>query len=172
MRLQLQNQAGTTCCIDFTTPLHNNFHRGFLYFGGNTPLSRSAYDRWNPSGGLQRACTSGSPLTCWTPEPYKYINIADSTASYPLMWASRNGHLEVVQMLLEGGADVNSQGGDYGNALQYRLRRSFGIGSDLSKNPCHQRGETATATCPACTAPVATEGKKKEFLLCYDQKCQ
>jgi ankyrin repeat protein len=45
------------------------------------------------------------------------INIADSTASYPLMWASRNGHLEVVQMLLEGGADVNAQDGDYGNAL-------------------------------------------------------
>jgi ankyrin repeat protein len=27
-------------------------------------------------------------------------NLADSTGSYPLMWASRNG-LEVVQMLLE-----------------------------------------------------------------------
>ncbi|KAK5263016.1 hypothetical protein LTR96_011542 [Exophiala xenobiotica] len=33
------------------------------------------------------------------------------------MWASEYGHEKVVQLLLEWGADVNTQGGDYGNAL-------------------------------------------------------
>ncbi|KAJ6103492.1 hypothetical protein N7486_005919 [Penicillium sp. IBT 16267x] len=45
------------------------------------------------------------------------INTADDTGTYPLMWASRNGHDKIVQILLEHGADVNAQGGHYGNAL-------------------------------------------------------
>lgn len=34
------------------------------------------------------------------------------------MWAALNGHDEVVQILVERGADINAQGGLYGNALQ------------------------------------------------------
>jgi ankyrin repeat protein len=34
------------------------------------------------------------------------------------MSASAEGHEKVVQMLLDAGADVNAQGGHYGNALQ------------------------------------------------------
>jgi hypothetical protein len=45
------------------------------------------------------------------------VNMADSTSTYPIMWASLNGHREVVRMLLEKGADVNAQGGDHSNAL-------------------------------------------------------
>jgi ankyrin repeat protein len=48
----------------------------------------------------------------------KNINKGDGTGSNALMWASMNGYKEVVELLLEHGADVNAQGGKYGNALQ------------------------------------------------------
>ncbi|KAJ7601561.1 hypothetical protein B0H17DRAFT_961289, partial [Mycena rosella] len=35
-----------------------------------------------------------------------------------LQAASRGGYLDVAQLLLERGADVNAQGGESGNALQ------------------------------------------------------
>ncbi|OQE34407.1 hypothetical protein PENCOP_c018G08548 [Penicillium coprophilum] len=46
------------------------------------------------------------------------VNTPDDTKSYPVMWASLNGHDRIVELLLERGADVNAQGGSYGNALQ------------------------------------------------------
>lgn len=48
----------------------------------------------------------------------KDINSTDSTGSYPVILASMNGYEKVVQLLLEKGAEVNAQGGEYGNALQ------------------------------------------------------
>ncbi|KAJ5660344.1 hypothetical protein N7507_006795 [Penicillium longicatenatum] len=47
-----------------------------------------------------------------------HINTPDSTSTYPITWASLNGHKVVVQMFLERGADINVFGGQYGNALQ------------------------------------------------------
>ncbi|OGE47259.1 hypothetical protein PENARI_c052G10296 [Penicillium arizonense] len=46
------------------------------------------------------------------------INTADDAGANPLIWASRNGYDETVQLLLDRGANVNAQGEDYGNALQ------------------------------------------------------
>jgi ankyrin repeat protein len=46
------------------------------------------------------------------------INTADDTGTKPLIWSSWNGYDNIVQILLEHGADINAQGGDYGNALQ------------------------------------------------------
>ena len=46
------------------------------------------------------------------------VNRPDDTNTYPVMWASLNGHDKSVELLLERGADVNAQGGEYGNALQ------------------------------------------------------
>jgi hypothetical protein len=39
----------------------------------------------------------------------------------PLLLASNRGYEAVVKMLLDNGADVNAQGGEYGNALQAAL---------------------------------------------------
>jgi ankyrin repeat protein len=46
------------------------------------------------------------------------INTPDGTTTYPVMWASLNGHDRIVELLLEQGADINTQGREYGNALQ------------------------------------------------------
>ncbi|KAH8702324.1 hypothetical protein BGW36DRAFT_424603 [Talaromyces proteolyticus] len=46
------------------------------------------------------------------------INYQDSTRTTALQWASLRGHYKCVLILLESGADINTQGGYYGNALQ------------------------------------------------------
>ncbi|KAF7716539.1 ANK_REP_REGION domain-containing protein [Penicillium ucsense] len=46
------------------------------------------------------------------------INAKDWWKNDSVLWASRNGHYEVVQLLLERGADINAQVGFYGSALQ------------------------------------------------------
>ena len=48
----------------------------------------------------------------------KHINSTDGTRTYPTISASRNGYEKVVQLLLEKGAEINAQGGQFGNALQ------------------------------------------------------
>ena len=48
----------------------------------------------------------------------KAINAKDSRGNSPLSTAAWNGHGEMTKTLLDNGADVNAQGGDYGNALQ------------------------------------------------------
>jgi ankyrin repeat protein len=45
------------------------------------------------------------------------VNHSDSIGMDVLKWESLRGHYETVQILLENGADVNTQGGFYGNAL-------------------------------------------------------
>ncbi|KGO57587.1 hypothetical protein PEX2_020310 [Penicillium expansum] len=46
------------------------------------------------------------------------LNTPDTTGTYPVIWASLNGHEKTVQILLEQGADIHAQDGLYGNALQ------------------------------------------------------
>jgi ankyrin repeat protein len=49
---------------------------------------------------------------------YCDINESDDNGGTALMWASEFGHEKVVHVLLDRGADVNVQGGQYANALQ------------------------------------------------------
>ncbi|CAI7653375.1 unnamed protein product [Penicillium crustosum] len=82
------------------------------------------------------------------------VNTPDDTNTYPVMWASLNGHDKIVQMLLERGADVNAQGGEYGNALQAACLRGYDKivqmllerGADVSA----QGGEYGNALQAAC----------------------
>ncbi|KAJ5737403.1 uncharacterized protein N7483_002528 [Penicillium malachiteum] len=46
------------------------------------------------------------------------INSTDDRGTYPIILASLNGYGRVVHLLLEKGAEINAQGGEYGNALQ------------------------------------------------------
>ncbi|KAF6811461.1 Ankyrin repeat domain-containing protein 50-like protein 3 [Colletotrichum plurivorum] len=46
------------------------------------------------------------------------MNSRDEAGYTPLIWGSLEGRQNSVQMLLDKGADVNAQGGVYGNALQ------------------------------------------------------
>ncbi|KAJ5456175.1 hypothetical protein N7530_011449 [Penicillium desertorum] len=48
----------------------------------------------------------------------KDINSTDDRGTYPVILASLNGYGTIVQLLLEKGAEINAQGGEYGNALQ------------------------------------------------------
>jgi ankyrin repeat protein len=49
---------------------------------------------------------------------YMDIDESDGDGRTALVWASECGHEKVVQILLDVGADVNAQGGWYGNALK------------------------------------------------------
>ena len=54
-----------------------------------------------------------------TKEISKQINLQEcGQHGNALQAASRRGHQNIVQLLLENGADINAQGGGYGNALQ------------------------------------------------------
>ncbi|KAH8757176.1 putative ankyrin repeat-containing protein [Diaporthe sp. PMI_573] len=46
------------------------------------------------------------------------LNVQDCGGQTPLIWGCREGHNEIVKILLDKGAAVNTQGGEYGNALQ------------------------------------------------------
>ncbi len=48
----------------------------------------------------------------------KDIILTDQDSQMALYWSALEGHDKVVQMLLDRGAEVNAQGGRYGNALQ------------------------------------------------------
>jgi ankyrin repeat protein len=51
-------------------------------------------------------------------EHHLHVDVQDSYGWTPLSKAAENGHEKVVELLLSKGADVNAQGGVYGNALQ------------------------------------------------------
>ena len=50
------------------------------------------------------------------------VNAAENDGKTPLMSASANGHLEVVQALLAASADVNARQGDGSNGLMLALQ--------------------------------------------------
>jgi ankyrin repeat protein len=49
----------------------------------------------------------------------------DDDNEAPLLLAAENGHKQVVKLLVDKGAEVNAQGGGYGNALQTASARGY-----------------------------------------------
>jgi hypothetical protein len=46
------------------------------------------------------------------------VNVKDVSGSTPLHWAAYNGHIEIVRLLLQNGADVNAKS-NYGSTLHW-----------------------------------------------------
>ncbi|KAG9742030.1 purine and uridine phosphorylase, partial [Aureobasidium melanogenum] len=57
-------------------------------------------------------------LECLLGREGVHVDARDEDGRTALYWASEQGHDQIVQMLLDRHADVNAQGGEYGNALQ------------------------------------------------------
>ena len=51
------------------------------------------------------------------------LEVQDDTGRTALHWAAERGHCEVVEWLICSGADVNTQGGEYGSVLQTASQR-------------------------------------------------
>ena len=88
-----------------------------------------------------------------------------------LQAAAYMGGIEVIQLLLDWGADLNAQGGIYGNALQAASHmgrfRVVQLLLDKGANVCSQSGKYGTAL-QAVLAPGPTHGlyRKDEFDVC------
>ena len=53
----------------------------------------------------------------------KYPYLTDGSGKTALLWASEGSHSEIIRLLLEKGADIDAQDGEYGNALQGAVRK-------------------------------------------------
>ncbi|RYN72660.1 hypothetical protein AA0120_g12741 [Alternaria tenuissima] len=53
------------------------------------------------------------------------VNSKDKDGKTPLFIAAEQGNVGVIEVLLDKGADVNAQGGRYGNALQAALEKGY-----------------------------------------------
>ena len=51
-------------------------------------------------------------------EPFNDVNLTRESAESPLQVACLQGHIDIVVLLLEAGADLAYNAGDYGTALQ------------------------------------------------------
>jgi ankyrin repeat protein len=85
-----------------------------------------------------------------------YIDQQDTMEHNALYWASLQGHVQMVQLLLESGANVNIQGRDYGTALQAASASGYEkivqILVDNSADVNAQRGHYGTALYAASTS--------------------
>ncbi|KAJ5936936.1 hypothetical protein N7466_003386 [Penicillium verhagenii] len=68
--------------------------------------------------GLESVVNSILPVDTTPSELFDIVNAQGGFHGHALQAAAMGGHKEVVQILLDRGADINAQGGDYGNALQ------------------------------------------------------
>jgi ankyrin repeat protein len=59
-----------------------------------------------------------SPLSKWWECSVLDVTQRNHCGESPLILAALEGHAETVELLLDNGADINAQGGYYGNVLQ------------------------------------------------------
>ncbi|RAR13708.1 ankyrin repeat-containing protein [Stemphylium lycopersici] len=103
--------------MDFPVTASTIMYSTSLY---NIPVLRHQWiDQTPPMYALHLAASAG--LTSSVMRLLKEgcdIDEIDQSGNTPLYKTSLNGHLDIVQLLLDADADVNAQGGYYGNALQ------------------------------------------------------
>jgi ankyrin repeat protein len=92
LRVTVYKYRGYSEVYPTTTPLHELAHFGLATIAGQLASAAS---------GLLMSV----------------VNTRNSRGDTPLLMAAVQGHCEAVNMLLDKGADVNAQGGGYGNAL-------------------------------------------------------
>ena len=116
--------------LNVDTQIKDKFGMTVLYHAaekGHEPVVRLLLERGadvNAQGGFygnalqaaSRTAIEGWWSCCWRGARTSTLK-ADTTAT-PCRPRRRNGDRGVVELLLERGADVNAQGGHYGNALQ------------------------------------------------------
>lgn len=112
---------------EMTNQLHQIYDISKRRFWMWFPIFRSADNTWNSipiKTVLHLAVFNGhkEEVEHLLAVDQSYINTQDTGHTYPLTWASLNGHEKIVSILIEYGADVNTQGGVYGTALQAACR--------------------------------------------------
>jgi hypothetical protein len=63
-------------------------------------------------------CNAAKDFLCEKEDETCAVKATDSNGESSLMYAVKHGHCAMAESLLDRGADVNAQGGSYGNALQ------------------------------------------------------
>lgn len=68
---------------------------------------------------------------CYSTRGTSDVNSQGGYSGNPLQAASVNGYEDMVQQLLDRGANPNAQGGKYGNALHAASKRGYGRAVEL-----------------------------------------
>jgi hypothetical protein len=91
------------------------FVPSYKYKGYSASVPAITGLHWIAQFGL---CDAAKEFLHKTQDEICAVNATDSDGQGSLMYAVKHGHCAMTELLLDKGADLNAQGGHYGNALQ------------------------------------------------------